>query len=613
MATLLALLLTATVGIEHAAADPTAATDDRSVAVATHEWIDTHVSAAALQADLSKRKARLTRIVMDLGSSPETFTATMTKNSGAYHVSGWWWYTDLTAAQLDGDISANNARLIYVDAYDTPSGERFAAAMVQNTGADQRSWWWYHDTDGSTIQTALNTNNARLAEVKSYLVGGQEFQLALMVLQTGIDAKSWTWGLESDPATIQGYIDSFHFRLISLEHNPFGNFDFVLVASEGEGWSWTTAQSLSKVQSMLHQQVERLIALTPYQSGSKTAYGAVMVDDGNAETSSINAETRRVAGLLAKGLKAGEYGVYLKQVGGAEDLGLDENFRFEPASAIKVLYLLYAMRQVQAGTDHLNSDFVYYPDPSDPSNPGVCPDPSWETSQNAHHITLSQALTGMMQVSDNRYTRGMALRYGISNVDAMAHAIGLTNTHLRQDRIGCLFVNGVRNEMTGVDAGSLYEQVDNHSLLTPANAATFFGFMLGGPVPSSSPLATIVNQEAAAANKSSDAAAFISAMSYHEKAGNEFMCVLASCSGGTAQYLEFTSVAGVITLPFKSGGATVPRDFVYTRFGNDFILPCLPGSGACSADLSAQAAIGTLGAHGAETYRQQIAAALATW
>ena len=596
-----------------ALADPTAATDDRSVTVATTEWTVAHVSATTLQSDLTAHKARLTRVVEDVGSSPETFTATMVKDSGAYAVTAWWWYVDLTAAQLQADLSSNNGRLIYVDAYDTPTGEMFAAVMVENTGADQRSWWWYHDAQGSTIQDALNANNARLTEVKSYLIAGTEYQLAIMVLQTGIDAKSWTWGLETDPSTIQGYINSYHYRLISLEHNPFGNFDFVLVASEGETWAWSTGQTLAQVNATLRSTGERLIDLTPYASGTKTLYGAVMVDDTNAETPAINSETKRVAAHLATGLSAGEYGVYLAQVGGAEDLGLNESFRFEPASAIKVLYLLYAMLQVQAGKDSLSSDFVYYPDPSDPNNPGVCPDPAWETPSNAVHITLSQALTGMMQVSDNRFTRGMALRYGITNVDAMAHSIGMSNTHLRQDRIGCLFVNGVRNETTGVDLGSLYQQVDDGSLLNPSDTSAFFGFMLGGAVPSTSALAKVVRQEAAKQGKSADATAFINGMSYHEKPGNEFMCVLASCTSSSAQYLDFTSVAGVITLPFKSGGTTTPRDFVYMRFGNDFILPCVPGSGSCSADVAAQDAIGTLGTQGAETYRQQIAAALATW
>jgi hypothetical protein len=78
-------------------------------------------------------------------------------------------------------------------------------------------------------------------------------------------------------------------------------------------------------------------------------------------------------------------------------------------------------------------------------------------------------------------------------------------------------------------------------------------------------------------------------------------------------YLDFTSIAGRMTLPFKSAGTIVPTDYVYGRFGNDFVIDCVPGSGSCAADTNELNAINTLGLWGAETYRQQIAAALATW
>jgi hypothetical protein len=136
--------------------------------------------------------------------------------------------------------------------------------------------------------------------------------------------------------------------------------------------------------------------------------------------------------------------------------------------------------------------------------------------------------------------------------------------------------------------------------------------MLGGGVSSSSALGDVVRQEAAKLGKSSDAPAFIAAMSYHEKAGNEFMCVSSNCASNP-QYLDFTSISGVMVLPFKSAGNVVPTDFVYARFGNDFVLPCVPGSGGCAADTAELTAITTVAAGGAETYRQQIAAALATW
>jgi hypothetical protein len=101
-------------------------------------------------------------------------------------------------------------------------------------------------------------------------------------------------------------------------------------------------------------------------------------------------------------------------------------------------------------------------------------------------------------------------------------------------------------------------------------------------------------------------------MQYHEKAGNEFMCVSSDCNT-TPQYLDFTSVSGVMVLPFKSSGTIVPTDYVYTRFGNDFVVSCVPGSSGCPDDTAEVVAITTVDAGGAETYRQQIAAALTTW
>ena len=213
----------------------------------------------------------------------------------------------------------------------------------------------------------------------------------------------------------------------------------------------------------------------------------------------------------------------------------------------------------------------------------------------------------MLNVSDNRMTRGMALRYGIGNVDTYGRVtVGMGSTHLRQDRIGCLFVNGVRNETTMSDLGLLYEEVDNGTLLNPANKAALDNMTIGGPVPSSSALGNIVRAEAAKQGKSASAAAFIAAMSYREKAGNEFECY------SSTDCIDYTSIAGRITLPFKAAGTIVPTDYVYGRFGNDFALPCVPGTG-CPADLKQADAINTLGTKGSETYRQAIATALATW
>jgi hypothetical protein len=192
--------------------------------------------------------------------------------------------------------------------------------------------------------------------------------------------------------------------------------------------------------------------------------------------------------------------------------------------------------------------------------------------------------------------------------NALAASIGMTNTALRQSRIGCGFVGAVRNDFTLVDAGKLYEGVADGSLLDAPTTATFNQIMIGGTPPSSSTLGDIVREEAASLGKSpADAASFIANVDYREKGGTYFFCLVNGCT----TYKTDISVAGRITLPFKNGASIVPTSFVYGRFVNDLVIPCVVNSG-CAAETRAHSAIDTLGT-GAETFRSEIHAALLTW
>jgi hypothetical protein len=192
--------------------------------------------------------------------------------------------------------------------------------------------------------------------------------------------------------------------------------------------------------------------------------------------------------------------------------------------------------------------------------------------------------------------------------NALAASIGMTNTVLRQSRIGCGFVGGVRDDFTLVDAGKLYEGVADGSLLDAPDAATFNQIMIGGAPPSTSTFGDIVRQEAASLGRSpADAASFIAAVDYREKGGTYFFCLVDGCT----TYKTDIMVSGRITLPFKASGTVVPTSFVYGRFVNDLVIPCVVNSG-CAAETKAHSAIDTLGT-GAESFRSEIRAALATW
>jgi hypothetical protein len=75
----------------------------------------------------------------------------------------------------------------------------------------------------------------------------------------------------------------------------------VLVQSEGEAWWWWyTGQTFAQVTSLLAANHARPISLAPDASGT---YSVVMIDNTDTESAAINAESKRVAAVLAKGLR----------------------------------------------------------------------------------------------------------------------------------------------------------------------------------------------------------------------------------------------------------------------------------------------------------------------
>jgi len=142
-------------------------------------------------------------------------------------------------------------------------------------------------------------------------------------------------------------------------------------------------------------------------------YGLLLVVLLLAAGSAAGADNPGADSILQAGTSGtGTYGYYVARVGGGVVTARNEGFVFEPASALKTLYLAYAMRQVASGADALsNSVTVYtYPNnrnhlPADDTN--LCPSPGDEVSGNATTVPLTVVLTNMMGPSDNRSTRAL--------------------------------------------------------------------------------------------------------------------------------------------------------------------------------------------------------------
>lgn len=346
--------------------------------------------------------------------------------------------------------------------------------------------------------------------------------------------------------------------------------------------------------------------MSSYVVNGARQYAIVELDDSNPPQAPINAESISVRNhAQANGWNGGYHGSYfVESAASPEPLVADNSeFRFEPASSIKVLYLLYTLQQ----NVPLDSPITYYWPNSSAPNPDVCPPQIVnEIPTNAQTTTIEDALKQMMQRSNNVLTRAFAIHWGLDAVQAMANSLGMSSTHLNQPYIGCGFRGGVRNELTLNDAAKLYSSVDRGIALSEPARSKFFDILRGGsPSLTGSTLSeldvfgAIVSQEAAVQGKTTTVVRdFLAHFNVRWKGGS-YKFQLSSCS--TPFKVDY-SVAGWMSIPFQG----VNRTFLFGDFVNDLVIPCDPCSELNNAGEETFKNV-------AEASRKTISEALSTW
>ena len=276
----------------------------------------------------------------------------------------------------------------------------------------------------------------------------------------------------------------------------------------------------------------------------------------------------------------GTFGYYLKRVGGGVMESYNATFAFYPASTIKVLQHLHAMRAVDAGTVNLASTLL-----------NVCI-ASTNCTDNANTVALcggamaienlNFALGRMMINSDNEDTNAVQELFGAGTPSAGRAAmnntawntVGMSNSTALQHKFNCGNVsNNPYNTLTLADAGLLYEQtMTNDAVLPEPERTTFVQIMLNDNNDNSLVVAinAIIDQEAALIEMPpADVQAVKNGMQFAHKAGNI----------GTA----YESDAGWFSLPVN-GGADA-RDYVFGHFVDAATSNTLPSFDARSSEL----------------------------
>ena len=539
---------------------------ERGFTTPTGWWWLSNVTPAQIAAKVSEGY-RLFDI--EVNSNEPRFAAVFVKNSGV-HAKSWWWYYGQTDAQVAARITQHNARIIDREIYYVNGQKLNAIVMIPNGG---KTWWYYSGLSFSDIGDKLTAHSpARLIDLDSYVVNGTRYYSIAMIRNTGVDVKTWWYYVGVTTEQISNFLSQNNARITDIERRDDGKYTVIMEKLQGEYWWWYPGQTESSVNALTNQKGARIIDIERYATASGIRYNVVMLDN-------LNAQSRRMANILGQNQTGGNYGLYVKQVNGSSQAELQKDFIFEPASTIKAVHHIHAMRQVALGNIALTTNVPWFTVSSNIASPkDGCP-----SDLGGAVDDLQVGLKAMMETSDNRWTQAMRVRFGEANLNTTAQALGMNDT-LLQHRIGCAGdAIAEPNGLTLLDLGKLYEAVANGYLLTNANRNTFYSLMsdsLG------SDLTAIIDQEAAALGLNNSAInSFKASVDTAAKAGKYGL------NGET-----YTSIGGWIKLPFESGGVVTYKEYVFGVFFNQ-----------------ADSVTGSVWTYRAELLREQIRAALQTF
>ena len=174
---------------------------------------------------------------------------------------------------------------------------------------------------------------------------------------------------------------------------------------------------------------------------------------------------------MAAGVTGGSYGFHLTRVGGPVLASLHADHSFYPASSIKVLHHVHAVRWAYARPD--------------PRAALATPVPVYRDSCSGSGASdlepLGGVLAAMMRVSDNQRTNAVQDYFGAGEINLTASTvIGTGPGTLLAHRFGCGGpANDPANRATAADLALVYQRYGEGVLLDPAGSEALAGFMLG--------------------------------------------------------------------------------------------------------------------------------------
>jgi hypothetical protein len=304
---------------------------------------------------------------------------------------------------------------------------------------------------------------------------------------------------------------------------------------------------------------------------SGAAAAAVGSADGcPASSAACAARSARVRAFLDEKVTGGRFGFVLTGIGGAVLASLRADEGFYPASSIKVLYLLEAVRWVGSRDDPVAALRTLLPVNAEGCGGGVL---SLEP--------LDTVLRAMMQRSDNLRANAVGDFFGLEAINQTARLLaGVGPGSMVAHRFACGGpANDPPNRMTAADLAGIYRRYGSGALLGAPVADLFASYFLDERT---GILDAVVAEEAAALGRPDLASWFGSRVDLIYKAG----------WWGTD-----LSVGGYASLPRRGCSTVYERRLAFAVFVSD--------ADAVAPGFDITEAVG-------EVLREEIRAALAT-
>ncbi|WP_161938072.1 serine hydrolase [Mastigocoleus testarum] len=480
-------------------------------------------------------------------TSPLRFSVAMVRNKGEY-AKKWWWYYGLSSQQVKEKLNTNKARIIDLEIYRLNGQKKYAVALVSNTGADAKSWWYYSDSSIKNIIEKTKVNKARIVDLDTYVVGGKRLYSAVMIKNTGSDRKAWWYYYNVLPSFINSKLKENKARLVDIERHGDNKFMVVMEKSQGQTWWWYYGKTATQVNQLWQQNQARIFDIEPYTVNGKKRFAVLMLNNANLLTTRI--------GEMLRNNTDGVSGLYLKKVNGSVLASLKADISFYPASTIKVLEHLHAMKQVEAGKVNLNSTKVkVYLDRAD-----SCSDN--HAGQKFEQENLRETLKKMMKNSNNQSTNAIQELFGNGKANVGRNTInqtaynslGMSKKTALNHKFACGGPsNDPANSLTLKDLGKLYEKVSTGVFTSNSNRDTFYELMLNRR----GRILTVIDEEASKLGLSTNTVkSFKSKVKTAGKGG----------SFTTGNGKKYTSIGGWVKLPFQNGNSVTTRDYVFGLF-----------------------------------------------